>query len=88
MKKEIRQFIDSMKLIDWQPHIAAFQLSDNLIYARHSDWLFIPPEKKKDIENDIWGEWHLVKIWETPGYAYFGPLWERTRILNFYPENI
>jgi hypothetical protein len=88
MKLEVKEFLENMSKIDWQPRPAAFQISWNRKWARHSDWAFIPKEKKQRICEEVWKSWMLVPIVENGMYMFFGPPWERTRIVEFYPNSL
>ena len=81
MREKIKEFLISMSKIDWQPKPATFQLSPNDHWARHSDWIFIPKEQQKKIQEEIWRHYMLLPITDNGIYCFFGLPWKATEIL-------
>ncbi len=82
-QEKFKEFWDSMKLIEWEPEPAMFQLSKNRKYGRHDDWKFLRETDQKRIAEGVWKAWGLQLALDDGFYAYFLQPWERTRLVDF-----
>lgn len=68
--REIMSEVQFLDRIEWLPKHAAFQMSQNKQWARHSNWEAV--NDKEAVAQEVWEAWGLVPIHIVTYYCYFG----------------